>query len=369
MKTTRFVLFVLIAFATTAAGDFLQVTGPCHPSFPEDHGPHPDYRTEWWYYTGNLVDAKGRRYGFQLTFFRSGITPPSARARWPEPASQWRTDQIYLAHAAVTDVDGGRHLQAEKAARPVLSIAGAEQNEGVWTIHLNTWQALIASDAHRLEAETGNFSLSLELEPAKPLVLHGDAGYSRKGQTPERASCYYSFTRLSAAGTLTLDGRRTPVTGSAWMDHEFSTAPLQPGIIGWDWFSLQLSDDTEIMIFLLRLRDGGLNPATSGTFVLPSGQSRHLSREDLRIEPVSFWTSPHSGARYPIRWRVSIDSINCELSVAAQLPDQEMRTAQTTQVTYWEGSVRIQGERDGQPVEGFGYVELTGYAEPFDAPL
>jgi predicted secreted hydrolase len=200
-------------------------------------------------------------------------------------------------------------------------------------------------------------------------VLHGDAGYSRKGQSPERASCYYSFTRLQADGTLTLDGTPHRVRGTAWMDHEFSTAALQPGITGWDWFSLQLSDRTEIMIFLLRQHDGNLNPASSGTYVTPSGQPRHLSREDVHIEALDFWTSPHTGARYPVKWNVRIAPFNYEFIVTASLADQEMRTARSTGVVYWEGSVRAQGTRQGKPVDGVGYVELTGYDKPFDAPM
>lgn len=348
---------------------YAQVTGPCNLSFPADHGPHPGYRTEWWYYTGNLTDAHQRRFGFQLTFFRRRLKPPADRKDWPDPASPWRTDQVYLAHAALTDMAGRRHLQAEKMARPVLSLAGAEQENVAWKIYLENWQTVIAPDRHQLQADADGFALALTLTPEKPLVLHGDAGYSRKGQTPERASCYYSFTRLRAGGTLSLDGASHRVQGTAWMDHEFSTAPLQPGITGWDWFSLQLSDRTDIMIFLLRQRDGSLNPASSGTYVSPSGQTRHLRREDVRIEALDFWTSPHTGARYPIKWKIRIAPFEYELVVTANLADQEMRTTASTGVDYWEGSVAARGTKKGKPVDGVGYVELTGYAKPFDAPM
>ena len=364
------VLIALTAYAAVAADDgFLQVTGPCRLSFPADHGPHTDYRTEWWYYTGNLTDGDNRRFGFQLTFFRSGLQPPDQRRQWPDPASAWRTDQIYLAHAAVSDISAGRHLQAERTARPVFSLAGAEQVGGKVTIHVHDWQAVIAPEAHRLQASADAFDLTLDLTPDKPVVLHGDSGYSRKGQSPERASCYYSFTRLQASGGLTVDGTRHEVRGSAWMDHEFSTAPLQPGITGWDWFSLQLGDRTEIMIFLLRQPDGTLNPASSGTYVLPSGQTRHLSRGDVRIEPLSHWTSPHSGARYPVEWQVAVVPLGLELIVKANLHDQEMRTPNSTNVVYWEGSVQAKGTRNETAIDGVGYVELTGYARPFDAPM
>jgi predicted secreted hydrolase len=361
---------VLFAVAAIAAdGGFLQVTGPCRLSFPADHGPHTDYRTEWWYYTGNLIDGDKRRFGFQLTFFRSGLQPPGNRKQWPVPASAWRTDQIYLAHAAVSDISGGRHLKAERMARPVLSLAGAEQGDGQVTINVHGWQTVISPEGHRLQADANAFALTLDLIPDKPVVLHGDSGYSRKGQSVERASCYYSFTRLQASGSLTLDGTRHEVTGSAWMDHEFSTAPLQPGIIGWDWFSLQLGDRTEIMIFLLRQPDGTLNPASSGTYVLPEGRTRHLSLGDVRVEPMLQWSSPHSGARYPVEWQVAVVPLGLELTVTANLDDQEMRTPNSTDVIYWEGSVNVKGTRMQKAVDGVGYVEMTGYARPFDAPM
>ncbi len=363
----------LIAFTaggTIAADDgFLQVTGPCRLAFPADHGPHPQYRTEWWYYTGNLTDIDKRRFGFQLTFFRSGLQPPDKRQQWPTPASAWRTDQIYLAHAAISDIDGGRHWQAEQMARPVLSLAGADRVGAIVTVHVHGWQTVITPETHRLRASADAFALSLDLRSDKPPVMHGDDGYSLKGQSPERASCYYSFSRLQAEGTLTIDGTRHNVQGSAWMDHEFSTAPLQPGITGWDWFSLQLSDRTEIMFFLLRQPDGSVNPASSGTVVLPSGQTRHLAHGDVRIEPLSFWTSPHSGARYPVKWNLAIPPRQLALTVTANLDDQEMRTPRSTNVVYWEGSVRAEGTHSAAAIDGVGYVELTGYAQPFDAPM
>ena len=362
-------LAVLVQPAHAAEMEFSQVTENCRLSFPVDHGPHPGYRTEWWYYTGNLSDTHNRRFGFQLTFFRVGLQPPGKRQSWPEPASSWRSDQIYLAHAALTDIDGKRHLQAERTARPVLSMAGADWTGDALTLHLHGWQAVIAPGRHQLKADTDDFGLALDLTPIKAAVLHGDGGYSRKGQAPERASCYYSFTRLEAAGSLTVGDSRHQVQGSAWMDHEFSTAPLQPGLTGWDWFSLQLSDQTEVMVYLLRDKGGGPNPASSGTLVLAAGQTRHLQSGDITLKPVSFWTSPHTGARYPVRWQLSIASRQLDLEVAANFADQEMRTPRSTNVVYWEGSVSAAGTQGDKSVRGVGYVELTGYAQPFDAPL
>jgi predicted secreted hydrolase len=370
-RLIRVLVLVVVAACPAIATDdgFRQVTGPCRLSFPSDHGPHPGYRTEWWYYTGNLTGSDNRRFGFQLTFFRSGLQPLSQRKHWPEPASAWRSDQIYLAHAAITDITAGRHLQAERMARPVLSMAGVDQSDSAVKVYIHNWQAVITPEGHRLQADGDGFALALDLTAGKPPVLHGDDGYSRKGQAPERASCYYSFTRLRATGTLTVDRNRHAVQGSAWMDHEFSTAPLQPGITGWDWFSLQMADRTEVMIFLLREGDGTLNPASSGTFVLPSGLTRHLHNNDLNITPLSYWTSPHTGARYPVKWQIRIASLELDVTLAASLNDQEMRTSRSTNVVYWEGSVQAEGTRGKDAVKGAGYVELTGYAGSFDAPM
>jgi predicted secreted hydrolase len=358
-----------VASTAAEAPGFKRITGPCRLSFPADHGPHPRFRTEWWYYTGNLSTSKGRRFGFQLTFFRSGLRPPGERKNWPAPASAWRSDQVYLAHAAVSDIKGERHRQAEQMARPVLSLAGAEQRGAGWTIHLNDWRAVIAPQGHHLEADTEAFALHLDLKPQKPVVLHGQAGYSRKGTTAERASCYYSFTRLGTTGVLTVDGIDHEVRGTAWMDHEFSSAPLEPGIAGWDWFGLQLSDRTEVMLYLLRRSDGSLHPASSATFVAAAGKVRHLTLKALRVQPLAHWSSPHSGGRYPTRWRINLVPLGLILEVDASLADQEMHTPRSTGVDYWEGSVRVKGTRDGQPVSGVGYMELTGYAKPFDAPM
>lgn len=369
----RFILvgtmILLAAVPASAQTGFRQVTGPCRLSFPEDHGAHPDYRTEWWYYTGNLAAADDRRFGFQLTFFRRALRPVDQRKHWPDPASDWRSDQIYLAHAAISDLDGSRHLQAQRMVRPVLSMAGVEQTDAATTIHVQTWQVVITSTGHRLRADAGDFTIALDLKALKKPVLHGNNGYSRKGQDPERASCYYSFTRLQATGHLTVDGTGYAVQGLAWMDHEFSTAPLQPGINGWDWFSLQLSDHSDVMVFLLRQADGSLNPASSGTLVTAAGETRHLEQKDIRITPVAHWTSPRSGARYPVKWRLRIPLLQLDLTLVANLKDQEMDTRRSTGVVYWEGSVRTTGTRGEHPIEGVGYVELTGYDRPFDAPL
>jgi len=367
---------VLIVFCTADrmwAADqngYLTVTGPCNLTFPADHGSHPGYRTEWWYYTGNLASETGSRYGYQLTFFRSQISPPGADRHWPKPTSKWRTQQIYMVHAAISDLSAGRHLAVEDIVRGALDLAGVARDQNqITTVHLKNWSAKISPAMHALKTSTDSFAFDLQLTPQKKPVLHGEAGYSRKGGSPDSASCYYSFTRLKTKGDLTLDGKTLAVEGLSWMDHEFSTAPLEPGIKGWDWFSLIFSDGTEVMIYLLRQKDGSYNAASSGTFVDPAGSIRHLSREQFKIDVLDTWKSPGSGGIYPSRWRLKILPLSMDLSITSNLADQEMQTTASTGVTYWEGSVSLTGTAKGVKVDGVGYVELTGYAKDFDAPM
>lgn len=379
-KLSKKVVFVFLSlFLMSAVADrrvfaddeleYLSVTEPCILTFPEDHGLHAGYRTEWWYYTGNLQADSGEQYGFQLTFFRSQISAPGAEKKWPKPRSAWRTQQVYAGHAAISDISGKRHFQSELIARGSLGIADVSQQADQTTIYIKNWSVQIGSGSHTLRAAADDFAFELNLLPAKPPVLHGKAGYVRKGSTPERASCYYSFTRLRSEGTLTIDGRTIRVQGFSWMDHEFSSAPLEPGIVGWDWFSLQLSDQTEIMVYLLRNQGGELNSASSGTFIEKSGEPRHLTKDDFRFDILASWKSPRSKAVYPARWRLMLFPLSIELTITPKLSDQEMLTQASTGVTYWEGSVSINGSASKQPLKGIGYVELTGYAKDFSAPM
>ena len=374
--TKKSIFFFLCIFTFTHAWGFaedskgyLSVTGPCHLEFPKDHGSHPGYRTEWWYFTGNLQSSAGNRYGFQLTFFRRRINPIGSEKKWPKPASAWRTSQIYLAHAALSDLNEKRHYYDQCMGRGGLGIAGVSRDHDSARIFVEKWSARISPKAIRLKAVAEKFSFHLDLTPLKPLAVHGNKGYSRKGSTPERASCYYSLTRLETNGQVMLAGKTFAVKGLSWMDHEFSTSPLEPGIIGWDWFGLQLSDNTEIMIYLLRQKDGRWHPASSGTYVRSDGTTRHLSVHDIESMVLDTWKSPNSGAVYPARWRIRILSPAMDLYVSSNLADQEMRTRESTGVNYWEGSVSVRGNKNGRRVDGQGYMELTGYAKPFEAPL
>ena len=321
----------LISIASAAQPNgYLSVTGPCNLEFPQDHGPHPGYRTEWWYYTGNLQAPSGEKYGFQLTFFRSQIRPSDDRQKWPQPASAWRTQQLYLAHSAISDLTAKKHLQAERVSREALSMAGAKQVGDTTHVFLNDWSVKIEPNRHLLQVRSNGFSYELTLTPQKPPVLHGNAGYSRKGSTPERASCYYSFTRLSAEGRLRVGGDTVAVNGLAWMDHEYSTAPLEPGLQGWDWFSLQLSDETEIMAFVLRKEKGGIGLASSATFIDQQGQSRHIRADEFGLTVLKKWKSHYSRAVYPAGWRLQIVPIKLDITIAPNMADQEMRTSGST---------------------------------------
>ncbi|MFC1856640.1 lipocalin-like domain-containing protein, partial [Thermodesulfobacteriota bacterium] len=294
LKSAAFLIILLTGIYASAADQstFRSVTGPCNLEFPRDHGPHPGCRTEWWYYTGNIRSATGKRFGYQLTFFRTRISPSGAESAWPKPASAWRTQQIYMAHAAVSDIDGQRYLHAEESSREALGLAGAFQSSGSTTVFVKTWFTQLNPEKHHLKMISEDFSFELTQIPLKSPVLHGRAGYSRKGKDPARASCYYSFTRLKTDGTLSLGKKTFAVEGTSWMDQEFSTAPLEPGITGWDWFGLQLSDQTELMIYLLRKSDGIHHPASSGTCVEASGKTFHLTEDMLALETIDTWKSP-----------------------------------------------------------------------------
>lgn len=324
--------------------------------FPADHAAHPEFKTEWWYYTGHLQGQGGEQFSYQLTFFRVGLLP-----RPPAGRSAWLAHTLYFAHLALTDITGRRFQFFERASRGALGLAGAAtERYHVW---LGDWQAFLKPDGrHRLEARTPELSLALDLQPLKPPVIHGQNGVSQKAAGLGYASHYYSLTRLATRGELRYQGRIYQVQGRSWMDHEFSSSQLAPEQVGWDWFSLQLADGQELMLYLLRRQDGTLDPHSSGTWVEATGRSHHLPWGSFRVTTLGHWRSPKSGATYPALWRLEIPAWNADLTLQPTLADQELLTARSTQVTYWEGSVTVTGQVAGKPVTGQGYVELTGYA-------
>ena len=335
---------------------FDRVTAPLEFSFPKDHGPHLGYQTEWWYYTGNLQTAEGQRFGYQLTFFRRALVPPT---KVVDTESAWRTSQVYFAHFAISDIAGKNYQYAERFSRGAAGLAGAE-GEPVYSVWLEDWSVQQLEDGtYQLQAATDEFGLNLRLVDQKGPILQGDRGYSPKGPEPGNASAYVSQTRLAASGEVILAGTPFSVNGWSWMDHEFSTSALAEGQVGWDWFSIQLDDGSELMLFTLRREDGTTDPFSAGTWIAPDGSTQALARDDFDIRPTAEWRSPHSGAVYPAAWQVTVPALDLELTIEPLMSDQELNLS----FVYWEGAVNIQGRRNGQPVNGFGYVELTGYAK------
>ena len=370
----RFIALLILAvglslFGPSIAADrpqeFRLATEGYRYEFPRDHGSHDQFRTEWWYYTGNLETKDGRRFGYQLTFFRRGIPGEQIKTM----PSKWSITQLYLAHFAVTDLKNGRFHFAEKISRAGLGKAGAEPGHlHVW---IDRWQAESPSneDLQILSAADDHFAVQLTVAPEKPLVIHGTRGISRKGAESGQASHYYSFSRLRTSGTITIGNESFDVFGTSWMDHEFGSADLGDNLVGWDWFSLQFSDQTELMLYRLRRTDGTADPVSSGTFIDRDGIGHHLSIGDFTLEPTSFWTSPTSKARYPQTWRLTIPSKHLSLELVPHMADQELTTGRSTQVTYWEGAIEATGTSQGKPISSQGYMELTGYAERFSKKL
>lgn len=316
--------------------------------FPRDHFSHPEFKTEWWYWTGNLKDKQtGRRFGFELTFFRQAVNEDRA-ARTP-----WDAADLYLAHLALSDIESGKFHHQERVSRAGPGLAGVDPARGV--IWNGNWQAGLA----RLQAVTEEFTLRLDYSTAKPPVIHGVNGVSPKAAGAGQASHYISFTRLEARGTLDLAGRRFELTGTAWMDHEFFTHQLDGGQTGWDWLSIQLEDSTELMLFQLRRRDGSADPFSAGTYVDASGQARHLAFKDFRLTP--------TGAKfnsYPVGWRIEVPSLDLALDASTPMVNQELTGKSGFTPTYWEGAMDFAGTRAGKRLRGVGYLEMTGYSGP-----
>jgi predicted secreted hydrolase len=347
-------LSVVEAMRSQQDATFATVTEPRRFVFPQDHGPHPEYRIEWWYYTGNLETDTGRHFGYQLTFFRIGLTPDP-----PQRTSDWATSSVYMAHLAVSDVASGQFYDFERFSRAGAGLAGASGDP--FRVFLENWSAQGSGPQGmqmHLQAAAGPVALDLQLESSKPPILQGNQGVSQKGQQEGNASYYYSLTRMATTGSVTIDGQRYAVSGLSWMDREFSTSALEEGAQGWDWFSLQLDNGRDLMLYVVR-HDNPDKAQFFGVLVAPDGSTRHLEASDVQLEVLDKWQSPHSGATYPAQWNIHLPDEGLELLVTPYLADQELDTA----VTYWEGAVQVEGTQQGEPVAGHGYVELTGYAE------
>jgi predicted secreted hydrolase len=341
--------------------------------FPRDQGPHPDFRQEWWYLTGNLDSDQGERFGFELTIFRFALAPQDSKSDQASSgsggASAWRTRQIYLGHFAVTDVARQRFRFLTRLSRGALQLAGAQADPfHVW---LHNWQiadvptaaplatrSTVADAAWHVQAGGQGYALSLTAQPLMAPVLNGQRGLSRKSGEPGNATYYYSIPRVAVQGTIVRAGRPLQVHGLAWLDREWGSGGLGPRETGWDWFGLQLSDGSCLMFYSLRDRGGGggEDPYSAGTWVDAQGHARPLARADVRIDVLAYWTDAR-GTRYPSRWRLAMPALGLEVNIHPVLADQELMTSPR----YWEGAVDVSGTRGGRPVGGRGYVELVGY--------
>ena len=323
--------------------------------FPRDFFAHPEFQTEWWYTTGNVKSADGRAFGFELTFFRQAVSSDESRR------GTWDVRDIYLAHLALSDLDGGRFYHSERVNRSGPGIAGVSEKEGrVWN---GNWFAAWKNDGtQHLAAQSDEFQFDFTLTPEKAPVIHGENGVSQKAEGAGRASYYFSQTRLATTGTIVLEGKQFAISGLSWMDHEFFTHQLGADQTGWDWFSIQLEDKTELMLFILRHKDGSIDPYSAGTYVDVSGQSVHLRATDFSLQPQgSTWKSPATGATYPIQWSVSVPKLGLALGAKTKLAQQEITGNTKFAPSYWEGAMEFSGTRGKTKINGVGYLEMTGY--------
>ena len=322
-------------------------------AFPADHNAHPSFRNEWWYFTGNLSSAEGRLFGYQVTFFRTAIAPPKQHSQ-EKRASQWATDTVWMAHAAITDINGERHVTDEHFAREAVGLAGSQSNP--FRVWLGGWQ-LIAETADfpwKICAASDAFDINLTVKPITDILLQGDRGLSQKSSEPGNASYYYSIPRLATDGSLTIDGQTIAVSGISWLDREWSTSALGENQIGWDWFSLQMHSGADLMFYQLRQKNGKADPLSKGVY-RSSVDQQALDLHNTELTPIDYWKSP-SGAKYPIRWRMRIPALSKHWIVEAALNDQLMETV----IEYWEGAVRVL-DAETNALLGVGYLEMTGY--------
>jgi predicted secreted hydrolase len=329
-------------------------------SFPQDHGAHPEYQTEWWYFTGNLATVEDRRFGFQLALFRRALTPTM-----PERQSEWASTQIYFADFAVTNVADDQFFSSNRFSRGAAGLSGASVDPR-FRVWVEDWRVeALNDDASQLrlraqgQSAQGSYAIDLTTTRSKAIIYHGERGLSRKNADSGNASYYYSQTRLTTTGTITVNGQAYAVNGSSWMDQEFSTSVLGKGAVGWDWFALQLDNGRELMLYYIRMDDGSLEPLSKGTLIDADGTTTVLPLSAFTITVLDRWTSPRTGAVYPSGWRVRVEAPSgpLELELQPLIKNQELNSV----TAYWEGASRITGTDAGQPVTGYGYVEMTGY--------
>ncbi|MEW5745887.1 MAG: lipocalin-like domain-containing protein [Nitrospirota bacterium] len=351
MTTIRafILLFSLIGIVPDALPqEFSEVTAESRLQFPRDLYHNSAYRVQWWYFTGHLFDAGGREFGYELTFFVVGVQKR-------DYSSQFGVSTIYISHFAVSDIQDRKFLFHERADAGAYGFAGARSDR------LHVWVGASSLEGSmekmQLKASGERHALELTLTPLKPLVLHGEQGYSRKSRaSPLIASYYFSYPRLAAEGTLRIGSATFTVSGTSWFDRELSSRGLDAGKAGWDWFSLQLDDGRDVMLYLIRNRDGSHDPYSSGTLVYPDGSYRHLAKKEFTIKTLRHYTSEKTGARYPAQWEIALPAERLALTVTPLIEDQEVLSTKTTRNYYWEGACTVTGNATGRA-----YVELVGY--------
>jgi predicted secreted hydrolase len=354
MRSRRLLFVLLFAWLPGAGAQYKTARPGYRYEFPRDHFNHEDFQTEWWYTTGNLTAPDGHHYGYELTFFRQGV---DRDARRTEP---WDIQDLYLAHLALSDLDAGKFYHAERANRsgPGLAAIGEKQRR-IWN---GNWEIRWNGEEEILKAVDDNFSLSLSLRSEKPPVIHGENGVSKKAAGAGHASHYISFTRLLTKGTIEMAEKTIEVRGTSWMDHEFFTHSMEAEQVGWDWLSVQLEDNTELMLYQFRRKDGSTDPFSSGTYVDAQGKTIHLKATDFRLVPTGeIWTSGVTGAKYPVAWSMEIPRLGLKLAATTRLKSQELAGGSKLAPNYWEGAIGIEGTRGGASVRGVGYLEMTGY--------
>src|SRR5580704_1656282 len=354
MKSRLATLAAALLLLSPLAAQYRTAVAGYRFEFPRDYFDHPDFQTEWWYYTGNLKSVNGHRYGFELTFFRQAVTRDSARV------ATWDVKDIYLTHLALSDLDGQKFYHSERINRAGPGIAGASAATArIWN---GNWQIQWDGSDQKLQAIDKQFQLHLTLHSEKPPVIHGENGVSQKSEGVGHASYYISLTRLTANGQLEVNGEQLEVSGLAWMDHEFFAHQLEPDQVGWDWLSLQLEDNTELMLFQIRRKDGSLDPFSSGSYVDAQGKSTHLRATDFILQPLAqSWTSPDTHANYPIAWKIEIPKLEIEMEAHTSLEAQELTGKTNSAPSYWEGAITLGGWRGKMRLGGVGYLEMTGY--------
>jgi predicted secreted hydrolase len=354
MKSRQLLFVLLFAWLPGAQAQYKTAVPGYRYEFPGDHFDHPDFQTEWWYTTGNLTSVGGHHYGFELTFFRQGVD-------WdPSKKEPWDIQDLYLAHLALSDLDSGKFYHAERTKRAGPGLAGIDkQRKRIWN---GNWEIRWNDEEETLNAVDENFSLKFSLHSEKPPVIHGENGVSQKAAGAGHASHYISFTRLNTNGTIYLAGKSIEVRGTSWMDHEFFTHSMGAEQVGWDWLSVQLEDNTELMFYQFRRKDGSTDPFSSGTYVDSQGKSVHLTTADFRLVPIGeTWTSGVTGAKYPVAWSMEIPKLGLKLAATTRLKSQELAGGSKLAPSYWEGAIAIEGTRGSASVRGTGYLEMTGY--------